>query len=81
MVVHLAAVTDIVTVVIDRSLYLPRDWAADEERREAAGGAEETMFTAKPQQATTWWLTPVVVGRRPQACGGDRGSGLQVASP
>jgi SRSO17 transposase len=41
--VHLAAVTDSARVVIDRALYLPKDWAADEERRDAAGvGASHT---------------------------------------
>ncbi|MER6695527.1 IS701 family transposase, partial [Streptomyces minutiscleroticus] len=49
--VHLAAVTDTTRVVIDRTLYLPKDWAADEERREAAGAPEEIMFATKPQQA------------------------------
>jgi SRSO17 transposase len=35
--VHLAAVTATTKVIIDRALYLPADWAADEERREVAG--------------------------------------------
>lgn len=48
--VHLAAVTPTVRVVIDRALYLPKDWAADEERRDAAGLPEEIMFATKPQQ-------------------------------
>lgn len=50
--VHLAAVTETVRVVIDRTLYLPKDWAADEERRDAAGVPEEIMFVTKPQTAT-----------------------------
>lgn len=29
---HLAAVTESVRVVIDRALYLPKDWAVDEEQ-------------------------------------------------
>ncbi|MED7828305.1 IS701 family transposase [Streptomyces chiangmaiensis] len=48
--VHLAAVTETARVVIDRALYLPKDWAADEERRDAAGVPEEIMFATKPQQ-------------------------------
>lgn len=48
--VHLAAVTDTVRVIIDRALYLPKDWAADEERREAAGVPEDVMFATKLQQ-------------------------------
>lgn len=37
-------------MVIDRALYLPKDWAADEKRRDAAGVPEEIMSAAKPQQ-------------------------------
>ncbi|MET7542462.1 IS701 family transposase [Streptomyces sp. NPDC005507] len=50
--VHLAAATASVRVVIDRALYLPADWAADEERREMAHVPQETCFATKPQQAT-----------------------------
>lgn len=49
--VHLAAVTDTTRVVIDRMLYLPKDWAADEECREMTGVPEEILFATKPQQA------------------------------
>lgn len=48
--VHLAAVTESVRVVIDRALYLPKAWAADEERREATGVPEVIMFATKLQQ-------------------------------
>jgi SRSO17 transposase len=48
--VHLALVTATARVVIDRALYLPKDWAADEERRDVAGVPEEIMFATKPQQ-------------------------------
>ncbi|GGO99265.1 transposase [Wenjunlia tyrosinilytica] len=48
--VHLAAGTASARVVIDRTLYLPRDWAADEERRKAAGVPEGIMFATKPRQ-------------------------------
>lgn len=36
---------------IDRALYLPEEWAADEERRRRAGISEEVTFTSKPNQA------------------------------
>ncbi|KPI11100.1 hypothetical protein OV450_8471 [Actinobacteria bacterium OV450] len=49
--VHLAVVTASTKVIIDRALYLPADWAADEERREVAGVPEEIVFATKPQQA------------------------------
>ena len=37
--------------LIDRALYLPGDWAADEERRELTGVPDEVMFATKPQLA------------------------------
>lgn len=37
--------------LIDRALYLPADWAADEERRELAGVPDEVMLATKPQLA------------------------------
>jgi SRSO17 transposase len=37
--------------LIDRALYLPEAWAADEEHRELAGVPEEVMFASKPQLA------------------------------
>ncbi|MFG2638945.1 transposase [Streptomyces sp. NPDC048362] len=49
--VHLAAVSATREVIIDRALYLPADWAADEERRKATGVQAEIVFATKPQQA------------------------------
>lgn len=37
--------------LIDRSLYLPREWMEDEERRRAAGIPEDAVFETKPQMA------------------------------
>ena len=39
------------TALIDRALYLPKDWAADPERRTEAGIPERERFQTKPQQA------------------------------
>ncbi|TFV29855.1 transposase [Streptomyces sp. T1317-0309] len=55
--VHLAAVTESVRVGIDRALYLPADWAADEERREMAGVPEEIMFATNCSRPPSWSRT------------------------
>jgi SRSO17 transposase len=40
-------------LLVDRALYLPGDWAADDERRELTGVPDEVMFATKPQLADT----------------------------
>ncbi|MEU0663826.1 transposase [Streptomyces lavendulocolor] len=62
MAVHLAAVSATMKVIIDRALYLPADWAADEERREVAGVPEETGFATKPQQALSMVTDALATG-------------------
>ncbi|MET7518284.1 IS701 family transposase [Streptomyces sp. NPDC005480] len=62
--VHLAAVTATTRVLIDRALYLPADWAADEERRTLAGVPDEVVFATKPQQAVTMVAAALAAGIR-----------------
>src|SRR5690606_19699018 len=49
--VNLTYVTARGHTIIDRRLYLPRDWASDEERRELAGVPEQVEFATNPQLA------------------------------
>ena len=37
--------------ILDRRLYLPKEWEEDKERRRAVGVPEETQFQTKPQMA------------------------------
>ncbi|MFD8325496.1 transposase [Streptomyces lydicus] len=69
--VHLAAVTATTKVIIDRALYLPSDWAADEERREVAGVPEEIAFATKPQQALTMVTDAFPAGLKARWFAGD----------
>ncbi len=69
--VHLAAVTATVRVVIDRTLYLPADWAADEERRELAGVPQEIVFATKPQQAVAMVADALAAGMQARWFAGD----------
>ncbi len=69
--VHLAVVTASVRVVIDRALYLPKDWAADEERREVAGIPEEIMFATKLQQTAAMVAGALELGVRARWFAGD----------
>ncbi|MFG3410495.1 IS701 family transposase [Streptomyces sp. NPDC048142] len=69
--VHLAAVTATTKVLIDRALYLPADWAADEERREMTGVPEEIGFATKPQQALSMAADALAAGVKARWFAGD----------
>nr|WP_316781174.1 IS701 family transposase [Streptomyces sasae] len=69
--VHLAVVTTSVRVVIDRALYLPKDWAADEERRDAAGVPQDIMFATKLQQTAAMVNNALEMGVRARWFAGD----------
>ena len=49
--VHLIYASKSGQALVDRALYLTRDWAADDERRELTGVPDELALAAKPQLA------------------------------
>ena len=49
--VFLCYASDRGAALVDRELYLPEEWAADDERRRAAAVPEETEFATKPELA------------------------------
>ena len=69
--VHLAVVTPAARVVIDRALYLPADWAADDERRELTGVPDEIGFATKPQQAVAMVSGALDAGAQARWFAGD----------
>jgi SRSO17 transposase len=64
--VHLSFASTLGHTVIDRALYLPQGWAADEERRELTGVPEELVFATKPELAAAL-LTRAVAEQRVHA--------------
>jgi SRSO17 transposase len=50
------------TALIDRALYLPKDWTTDPERRAEAGIPEQVRFQTKPQQARSMLARAFEVG-------------------
>src|SRR5215212_7856006 len=48
--------------LIDRELYLPREWADDPDRRKAAGVPKEVEFATKPQLAIKMMERTLAVG-------------------
>ncbi|MCX4784519.1 IS701 family transposase [Streptomyces sp. NBC_01264] len=69
--VHLAAVTSTTKMILDRALYLPADWAADEERRQMAGVPEHVTFATKPQQALAMVTDALATGIEARWFAGD----------
>ncbi|MCX4784212.1 IS701 family transposase [Streptomyces sp. NBC_01264] len=69
--VHLVAVTARIRVMIDRKLYLPQGWAADDERRELAGVPDELEFSTKPDQAVAMVRDALDAGVRADWFAGD----------
>ena len=69
--VHLAFATSRGHAIIDRNLYLPEAWAADEERRELAGVPEELAFATKPAQAAAMLAKAYAAGIRAAFFAGD----------
>jgi SRSO17 transposase len=51
--------------LIDRALYLPKEWAQDQERRRAAGVPEEIAFAPKPSLARAMIERTLAAGARP----------------
>ncbi|MCY0924449.1 transposase [Streptomyces sp. H27-G5] len=62
--VHLSFASTLGHTVIDRALYLPRDWAGDEERRELAGVPDDLLFATKPELAAALLTKAVTAGVR-----------------
>jgi SRSO17 transposase len=62
--VHLTFASSRGHAVIDRSLYLRKDWAADEERRELTGVPDEVVFATKPALAAAMLIRAHAAGFR-----------------
>ena len=61
--------------LIDRTLYLPAEWAEDEERRRAAGVPEDAGFATKPALARGLVGRVLATGARPAWVVGAAGCG------
>ena len=70
--VHLTYATTAGHALIDRALYLTRDWAGDEERRELTGVPDELAFATKPELAAAM-LEQACTAGVPARCGRGRG--------
>lgn len=76
--VHLTYATSRGHTVIDRALYLTRDWAGDEERREHTGVPEELTFATKTVQAQAMLAKAHATGVRASFFTGDEVYGARA---
>ncbi len=67
--------------LIDRALYLPKSWAADEDRRERCGVPAGVEFATKPALATAMITRAVEAGIPPRWVAGDEVYGGPKAAP
>jgi SRSO17 transposase len=58
-------------VLIDRRLFLPQEWAADDARRRTAGVPENLVFRTKPELALEMVQEAITAGVRFRWVGGD----------
>ncbi|MET8130272.1 transposase [Streptomyces sp. NPDC005231] len=78
--VHLTLATTRGHTIIDRTLYLSKDWAADEERRELAGVPEELTFVTKTVQTIAMLQHAHAAGIRAAFFAGDETSDAEDLS-
>lgn len=69
--VYLAYAAPAGHTLIDRRLYLPKDWCEDPQRREAAGVPDDVEFATKPALATQMITAALDAGMPAGAVAGD----------
>ena len=69
--VHLAYAAPAGHTLIDRRLYLPKDWCEDPQRLEAAGVPDDVEFATKPALATQMITAALDAGMPAGAVAGD----------
>jgi SRSO17 transposase len=69
--VHLTYASSHGHALIDRALYLPKDWAADDERRDLTGVPDAIEFATKPQLAAAMLRRARALGVEARWLAGD----------